>query len=125
MIKFEFEDSCVKDLEACLNMGPIITEDGRRRIDEVLVDRVGKFRIMIQSKEHPPPHFHVDYNMESNCFRIDDGRPMFTNGLNNYFLNINKWYTKNREKLITAWNDSRPTDCPVGKIVNQIQKGEK
>jgi len=116
--EFEFQDSCVKNLEDSLYLGPIILSDGQevRRLEEKLIDRIGGLSIIIHADEHSPPHFLVKFNEESNSFKIDDGSPMYPNGLKNYFVNIKKWHATNKGKLIEAWNNFRPTDCPVGKI---------
>jgi hypothetical protein len=117
-IEFEFQDPCIKDLEDCLYKGPIIIIEGeeRRRFDEALIDRIKNLRVVIKAHEHPPAHFHVEFNEESNSFRIDNGDPIHSKGLNEYYRNIRKWYKKNRAKLVDAWNNSRPDDCPVGKV---------
>ena len=76
-----------------------------------------RIKIEIRHNEHAPPHFHVIIEDNDYSLSIETGE----------FLNkrkikrrdreaINNWYHKNRDLLIKTWNDSRPTNCPVGKI---------
>lgn len=113
-----FNDKCVNDLEECLRKGPIIEYQGQehRSLNEEYVGSIGGLKISIYANEHPPPHFHVEYNGESNSFSILDGSPMYPKDLKKYFRNINKWFIKNRVKLIDAWNRNRPANCPIGAI---------
>jgi hypothetical protein len=37
-------------------------------------------------------------------------------GLEKYHRNIKKWYKDNKENVIAAWDSTRPTKCPVGKV---------
>lgn len=76
----------------------------------------GAMAIHIYSDEHPPPHFHVKYGSEENSFRIDDGTPLYAKGLNKYFKSILRWHQKHKPDLISYWNSTRPSDCPVGPI---------
>jgi len=118
-ISFEFHDDCVSDLDESLEQGPLVLVNGRetRILNEQTVDHIGGLTVEIRADEHPPPHFHVTYGGEENSFRIDDGAPMHPqNGLKKYFRNINNWYKSNRQKLVDAWNNTRPSDCPVGSI---------
>jgi hypothetical protein len=119
----DFKDSCIEELGESLDSGPIIKlkeeNDGIHEIFSIkkqLVARNGGYRFHIYANEHPPPHFHVKYGEEENSFSLLDASPLHpNNGLKKYFKNIKKWHSKNKEKLITAWNSSRPTNCPVGK----------
>lgn len=79
------------------------------------VSAQGNLKMFVYADEHPPPHFHVIYNDEENSFRLDDATPLFPNGgLRKWFKNIKKWHGKNKQELYAAWNENRPTDCPVG-----------
>jgi len=120
----EFTDDSLVDLGQSLDSGPIIElaeESGKPgdivRIRKKLVAQSGGLNIHIYANEHPPPHFHVKYGEEENSFRIDTAEPLYPdNGLRDYFKNIKKWHKNNRVKIVAAWNHSRPSDCPAGKI---------
>jgi len=81
---------------------------------EFLVGFNKGLKIEIFADEHPPPHFRVLYQGETNNFRISDGIPMNGDGLRQYFRDIRKWHKKNKQVLIDTWNRTRPSDCPVG-----------
>lgn len=123
--KHEFNDKCVCSLERCLDRGPIkqLAEEGDgkhelRFIRKALFAKLNGLKIYIYSGEHPPPHFHVIYNGEENSFSILDASPLYPDGqLFEYFKNIKKWHKINKEALVNAWNESRPSDCPVGRII--------
>lgn len=119
MIELSFNDECVSELQSCLDQGPIVLYQGQelRSLNEEVVGRIGGLRVTIRADEHPPPHFHVEYNGENNSFSIEDGAPLYpSNGLKQYFRNISKWHSNNRDSLIAAWNRTRPDNCPVGPI---------
>jgi type I restriction enzyme, R subunit len=81
---------------------------------EFLVGFNKGLKIEIFSDEHPPPHFRVLYQGESNNFRISDCSAMNGDGLLQYFRDIRKWHKNNKHVLIDTWNRTRPSDCPVG-----------
>ena len=75
--------------------------------------------VYVLADEHPPPHFHVKYNGESNSFSLADGTPMHpSNGLKPFFKNISKWYKINKKAVIESWNKNRPDNCPVGAYID-------
>ncbi len=123
--KCEFHDACIESLGECLDYGPIkqLAEEGDEKheirfIEKKLFSNLKRLKIYIYSGEHPPPHFHVIYNGEENSFSILDASPIYPDGqLFNYFKNIKKWHKKHKEALVNAWNESRPSDCPVGRVV--------
>jgi hypothetical protein len=83
-----------------------------------IVARVNGLSIKILADEHPPPHFHVTYQGRDASFSIEDGRRLpNVGGLERFERTITKWWAENRALLITEWNTSRPSDCPVGPIV--------
>jgi Domain of unknown function (DUF4160) len=122
--KYEFHDTCIDSLGKCLDYGPIeqLAEEGDgkqeiRFIQKGLFAKLNGLKIYIYSEEHPPPHFHVIYNDEENSFSILDASPLYPDGqLFKYFKNIKKWHKKHKEALANAWNKSRPSDCPVGRV---------
>jgi hypothetical protein len=78
------------------------------------LDRIGPLRIQVFSNEHPPPHFRVICNAGRNDFTISDCTPLHGNELNRFFHQIREWHKTHKQDLISTWNDTRPSDCPVG-----------
>lgn len=80
--------------------------------------QVGKFKdvkIEIFANEHPPPHFHVKTNKGKASFKISDCE--LVDG--DHFVSrrqkeIRVWHAQHKEDLIKFWNETRPSDCPVG-----------
>lgn len=119
IFEFEFKDKCVSELKSCFDQGPIVLYQGQetRSLNEEQIARIGGLKVSILANEHPPPHFHVEYNGEDNSFSIEDGCPLYpSNGLKQYFRNVRKWYLRNRTTLVDVWNRTRPANCPVGPI---------
>ena len=83
---------------------------------KVLVDRVDGLRIEIRHNEHAPPHFHVIGNDFDASYSILDGSLL--NGRPNHIQErlVRWWYDRSRSKLISIWNNTRPSGCPVGPI---------
>jgi hypothetical protein len=76
-----------------------------------------KLNCEIRSKEHPPPHFHVERDGEEASFSILDGtRLPGVVGLERYDSVIRNWWEEHRRELCLIWNKSRPTDCTVGPV---------
>ena len=76
-----------------------------------------KLKCEIRSKEHPPPHFHVERDGEEASFSILDGaRLPGVVGLERYDSVIRNWWEEHRRELCLIWNKSRPTDCTVGPV---------
>jgi len=109
-----YEDA-VKELEESFFQGPILDDIGRRLLTEKTIARIDGLKIEVFANEHPPPHFRVNYQGESNNFKISDCEPLHGNSLKKYHRNIKQWHKKNKQHLIKAWNNFRPDDCPVGK----------
>jgi len=111
----EFDDPCLDQLERCLSLPPVENMNGNEVF--LLTEQV-VFSFRIFAGEHAPPHFHVCHGEEENTFRLDNGVPLHPhNGLRKHFGSIKQWYDEHREKLIDAWNQNRPSNCPVGKIL--------
>jgi hypothetical protein len=104
----------LSELKEDFLLGPITDDSGRRWLNEDLVDQIGALKIHVYADEHPPPHFAVSFQNQSANFRISDcGR--LTTGLERFDRNIRKWHSKNKALLIKTWDETRPTDCPVGR----------
>jgi hypothetical protein len=116
-IEIAIEGELAEEFAESFRQGPILNDAGRRLLNEVLVDKIEGLKIKIWADEHPPPHFHVEYQGENASFSILDGtRLPDVSGLERYERNIKAWWAKNKNLLIRKWNSSRPTDCQVGPI---------
>ena len=82
-----------------------------------LVDKLGKIKIEIYSNEHPPAHFHISANGYKASLAIDDCRVLENSGFSSKVIkNIEDWFLYSKDRLIEVWNETRPSDCTVGKI---------
>ncbi len=117
-INLEKTDKLLYDRLKILLSTAELWSDGRVIETKRLVDKVGKLEIHIYSKEHAPPHFHVKipddfeatFSIED-CELIDGALP------NKQQKIIEYWYGQHKKRLIEIWNNTRPTDCPVGNIL--------
>lgn len=105
----------LEELRESFKQGPMLNMDGLRQLNEDLVDEYNGLKVEIYIDEHPPPHFHVttaageaSYSI-LNCERL-------VGDIGKFRFNLYKWYEKNRNLLIIIWNNTRPSDCPVGPI---------
>ena len=74
-----------------------------------------KIKFDISSVEHPPPHFHVYIDKKKYSFDIKNGHQLKGGKLKSREIKkIKSWYLDNRKLIINTWNNTRPTDCPVG-----------
>jgi len=93
-----------------------VWEDGTLLVIRQLVSYVSGLRIEIFPNEHPPPHFHVTAADIDATFSVQECSLLNgTIGGRQKDL-VQWWYKHARPKLIQIWNDTRPTDCPVGPI---------
>ena len=84
---------------------------GRKR-----VEKLDSLIIEIHSDEHAPPHFHVTSPDVNATFRISDGVFLAGHIGQREMKIIRLWHQGAKDKLIATWNDTRPSDCPVGPI---------
>ncbi len=94
-----------------------IDECGRLYSIRALVGSVDGLKIEIYFNEHPPPHFHVKSSSIDVAFSIKDFRLLEGNVQGRELRMIKWWYERSRPKLISFWNDNRPSDCKVGPIL--------
>ena len=80
---------------------------------ELLLDRYKGLTITVRANEHPPPHFHVECAGGEASFRISDGA-LLAGNLGKEARVVRRWYVRNKAAVIGAWNQLRPSDCPVG-----------
>lgn len=106
-------DECTAALATSFQHGPIINDDGLRYLGEKLVGQLQGLKIEVFANEHPPPHFRVKYSGETANYAISDCRQL-NGGLEKWYRNVKEWHSKNKQLLIDTWNNTRPSDCPVG-----------
>ena len=93
-----------------------VWDDGRLIETRVLVARINRLRIEIHTREHQPPHFHVSAPGLAATFAIDDCQCLDgTIGGKERRL-VEHWHKTARRQLVRVWNETRPSDCPVGPI---------
>lgn len=111
-------DELIAILETLFNHGFAADEEGRLYQIFQLVAQVNGLRFEIFSREHAPPHFHVrgaDVDAE---FSIINGELLKGNIDNRKRSLVKWWHERSRDKLIQSWNETRPSNCPVGPIKN-------
>lgn len=99
-----------------LSGGFSVWEDGSLYEIRQLVARVDGLRIEVFSREHPPPHFHISGGGIGATFSITDCEHLDGNIGGREKALVKWWYARSRPSLIRAWNESRPSDCPIGII---------
>lgn len=93
---------------------PTFYEDGSVSYGRQVVLRCGAVRIEVRPNEHPPPHFHVIGPNISASFAIRNGELLKGNAGPSEMKVVSLMYKGGRNVIIRAWNNSRPSDCPVG-----------
>lgn len=82
-----------------------------------LVEKYNGIKIEIHPNDHVPPHFHISANGNNASLAIDDCRVLENSGFSPKVIkNIKDWFLYSKDRLIEVWNDTRPSDCTVGKI---------
>ena len=94
---------------------------GQVEVTTLLVAQIKGLKVEVFSNEHPPPHFRVSANGETANYSLEDGSQL-NGALQRHRRTIRKWYGENRHVLIDAWNERRPSDCPVGKVRERNSK---
>ncbi len=109
------EDLCV-ELKHDLFLADVAYQRSGLPPDALILtlDRIGPLRVQVFSNEHPPPHFRVICSAGRNDFRISNCAPLHGNELHHFFREICQWHKTHKQDLIAAWNNTRPSDCPVG-----------
>lgn len=102
-----------ESLAAEFAQGPVLGDRGERLLTERTVGFIEGLKVEIFSKEHAPPHFRVKYGSDQANFQIDNCAKL-NGGLERWLRTIQHWHSKHKAKLIEVWNQSRPSDCPVG-----------
>jgi hypothetical protein len=103
-------------LSELLEGGFGIWQDGSLYFIRQLVARVGGYKVEIFAKEHRPPHFHLSGGDVNATFSLFDGSHLLGEISSREKALVKWWYERSRPLLIRTWNETRPTDCPVGPI---------
>src|SRR5262249_25637123 len=105
-------------LESLLNSGCYVwTESSGEKVllqGRALVEKVNGLKIHIYADEHAPPHFHVVAPDIDAAFSISDCTLLKGSVDRRTRDLIVHWHESARPKLVEFWNNTRPTDCPVG-----------
>lgn len=109
-------EELVSVLEILFNHGYAVWHDGQLYNIKQLVAKVNGLHFEINSKEHAPPHFHVRGGDVNASFSIESGKLIEGTIDNRRKALVGWWYSRSRDTLITVWNKTRPSDCPVGRI---------
>ncbi len=99
-----------------LSGGYSVWTDGSLYSIKQLVARIKGLQIHVYSNEHAPPHFHVKSPDVDASFTIEDCTFIRGNIEGREIHLVRWWFERSRPLLVSAWNDTRPTDCPVGPI---------
>ncbi len=102
-----------EELARSFQLGPILDDSRKRFLTEELVANLNGLKIEIFSREHPPPHFRINYAGETANYSIKDCTQL-NGSLKKWYRNIRDWHSQNKNLLIETWNKTRPSDCPVG-----------
>ena len=91
-------------------------ENGEEFLIEIrqLVARVNGLQIHIYPNEHPPPHFHVKSPDVNASFSIEDCKKLEGQIGAQELRKVRFWHKSAKPLLISAWNETRPTNCTVG-----------
>ncbi len=103
-------------LRLLLSSGFAVWNDGRLIETRVLVARLDRLKIVIHTREHGPPHFHVSAPGLDATFSIEQCELLFGAITGKDRRLIEYWYRHARPLLIRTWNATRSADCPVGPL---------
>lgn len=109
-------DELTAVLQQMLSENLAVWEDGSLLNIKKLVARVEGLRIEIYADEHPPPHFHVKAPGIEATFDILSCELLRGTVPGRERRLIEWWHRRGRSLLVRLWNQTRPTDCPVGPI---------
>lgn len=93
-----------------------ITPDGRVFEKRYRVANVKNLKIIIHPNEHPPAHFHVVSDDMNASFDVLTCEWLKGEIKGHDIKKIQYWHSMHKGLLIRTWNETRPSDCPVGKI---------
>lgn len=109
-------DESIGALTLLLSSGVAVWDDGSLYSIRQLVGKVNGLKIEVFAKEHPPPHFHISGGGIDATFSLTTCELLQGKISGREAALVKWWYDRSRSNLISAWNQSRPTDCPVGPV---------
>ena len=109
-------DKLAETLAFLLNGNFSIWTDGTLLETRARVATIDGVTISINPRDHAPPHFHIKAGETNATLRISDGSLLKGFVLPRHDKLIKWWFQLSKPKLVTIWNETRPTDCPVGRI---------
>jgi Domain of unknown function (DUF4160) len=109
-------DSAAEVLGLLLSDGLAVWSDGSLYNIRHLVGRVNGLKIEVYAKEHPPPHFHICGGDIDATFSLSDCAHLEGRIGKREIELVRWWYQRSRTTLVRAWNETRPSNCPVGPI---------
>lgn len=116
IVASETLEDVARYLKVLLFGGFSVWTDGRLLEPRVFVDTVGSLRIVIHTREHGPPHFHVTAPGIDASFAVEDGSHLTGRIGDKEIRLVQYWHASARPLLVRIWNETRPSDCPVGPI---------
>lgn len=84
-----------------------------------VVGRLGNKRFIVQADEHSPPHFHVRSPDFDVAYSIADCQLVWGTAPHGEERVIKNWYRTNKPVAVKEWNAMRPSDCPVGRVLDK------
>lgn len=109
-------EQCADSLAKLLSDGFAVWEDGSLYSIKQLVAQVKGLKIEVFAREHSPPHFHVSGGGVDATFSLADCTHLAGQISGRHAALVKWWYVRSRPALVRAWNESRPSNCPVGPI---------
>lgn len=109
-------DESTTALAQLLSSGVAVWDDGSLYSIRQLVAKVNGLKIEVFAREHPPPHFHISGGGIDATFSLTTCELLQGKISGREAALVKWWYDRSRSNLISAWNQSRPTDCPVGPV---------
>ena len=110
-------DKLAESLAFLLNGNFSIWTDGTLLETRARVATIDGVTISINPRDHAPPHFHIKAGETNATLCISDGSLLKGFVLPRHDKLIHRWFQLSKPKLVTIWNETRPTDCPVGRII--------
>lgn len=110
--------AATETLAVLLSGGYSVWTNGTLYNIKQLVGRVNGLKIEVFSREHPPPHFHISGGGIDATFSLADCSHLEGHIGSRERALVEWWYQHSRSTLVTAWNESRPTGCPVRQVLD-------